>query len=132
MDNDMIKNISDKEALKTVEEEAVKEDSKPVRKRNNAKSAKQQSEKVEIGQESEKVETVDFKHTEEPSTMKNIVYPTPVYLAASNRSPIIGITSGKCKVICTKGEWINVKVGIPGKGAIVGYVKKSCTCIRSI
>ena len=133
MDNDMIKNMSD-EGVSEISEtkEVAKEEVKPSRKRNTAKSQKQQAEKVENEQQAEKVETVDFKRTEESSTMKNIIYPVPVYLAASDRSPIIGMTSGKCKVINTKGDWINIKVGVPGKGAVVGYIKKSSTCIRSI
>ena len=124
MDNDMIKNMSDEEVSEISEtREVVKEEVKPSRKRNTTKSQKQQAEKVE---------TVDFKCTEESPIMKNIIYPVPIYLAASDRSPIIGMTSGKCKVINTKDDWINIKVGVPGKGAVVGYIKKSSTCIRSI
>lgn len=59
-----------------------------------------------------------------------IVKPVPIYLAKSIASPIVGMSSGKCRIHAFEGPWVKVTMGVAEKGAVTGYIMRSQAIIK--
>lgn len=54
-----------------------------------------------------------------------LLRPTCIYEAATDKSPLIGVTSGVGVVREITENWIKLTIGVPEKGAVLGYVRRS-------
>ena len=59
-----------------------------------------------------------------------IVRPVPIYLAKSIASPVLGMSSGKCRIHAFEGPWVKVTMGVAEKGAVTGYIMRSQAIIK--
>lgn len=59
-----------------------------------------------------------------------IVRPVPIYLAKSIASPVLGMSSGKCRIHAFEGPWVKVTMGVAEKGAVTGYIMRSQATIK--
>lgn len=59
-----------------------------------------------------------------------IVRPVPIHLAKSIASPVLGISSGKCRIHAFEGPWVKVTMGVAEKGAVTGYIMRSQAIIK--
>lgn len=103
---------------KTAEEPKKSDESK---KSESKKSEKPAEKKSHVKSESK--ETVEDRFYQ-------IVRPVPIYLAKSIASPVLGISSGKCRIHAFEGPWVKVTMGVAEKGAVTGYIMRSQAIIK--
>lgn len=103
---------------KTAEEPKKSDESK---KSESKKSEKPAEKKSHVKSESK--ETVEDRFYQ-------IVRPVPIYLAKSIASPVLGISSGKCRIHAFEGPWVKVTMGVTEKGAVTGYIMRSQAIIK--
>ena len=103
---------------KTAEEPKKSDEPK---KSESKKSEKPAEKKFPVKSESK--ETVEDRFYQ-------IVRPVPIYLAKSIASPVLGISSGKCRIHAFEGPWVKVTMGVAEKGAVTGYIMRSQAIIK--
>lgn len=103
---------------KTAEEPKKSDESK---KSESKKSEKPAEKKSHVKSESK--ETVEDRFYQ-------IVRPVSIYLAKSIASPVLGISSGKCRIHAFEGPWVKVTMGVAEKGAVTGYIMRSQAIIK--
>lgn len=103
---------------KTAEEPKKSDESK---KSESKKSEKPAEKKSHVKFESK--ETVEDRFYQ-------IVRPVSIYLAKSIASPVLGISSGKCRIHAFEGPWVKVTMGVAEKGAVTGYIMRSQAIIK--
>ena len=105
---------------KTAEEPKKSDESKKSESKKSEKPAEKKS-----PVKSESKETV-----EDQDRFYQIVRPVPIYLAKSIASPVLGISSGKCRIHAFEGPWVKVTMGVAEKGAVTGYIMRSQAIIK--
>lgn len=103
---------------KTAEEPKKSDESKKSESKKSEKPAEKKS-----PVKSESKETVEDRFYQ-------IVRPVPIYLAKSIASPVLGISSGKCRIHAFEGPWVKVTMGVAEKGAVTGYIMRSQVIIK--
>lgn len=103
---------------KTAEEPKKSDESKKSESKKSEKPAEKKS-----PVKSESKETVEDRFYQ-------IVRPVPIYLAKSIASPVLGISSGKCRIHAFEGPWVKVTMGVAEKGAVTGYIMRSQAIIK--
>lgn len=114
----------------TVEVEKLAEETK--KSSDSKKSDKQKSsESKEAEKPVEKKASVKSESKEAvEDRFYQIVRPVPIYLAKSVASPVLGMSSGKCRIHSFEGSWVKVTMGVAEKGAVTGYIMRSQAIIK--
>ena len=95
------------------------------------KPAKEQNKKAEKSKKPvEKKSPVESGSEQVEDRFYQIVRPVPIYLAKSISSPVLGMSSGKCRIHAFEGPWVKVTMGVAEKGAVTGYIMRSQAIIK--
>lgn len=95
------------------------------------KTAKEQNKKAEESKKLvEKKSPVKSGSEQVEDRFYQIVRPVPIYLAKSIASPVLGMSSGKCRIHAFEGPWVKVTMGVAEKGAVTGYIMRSQAIIK--
>lgn len=113
----------------------VEEDKPAEEPKRSAESKKSDEHKSSESKKSEKsAEKKSPIKSESKETVEDrfyqIVRPVPIYLAKSIASPVLGMSSGKCRIHAFEGPWVKVTMGVAEKGAVTGYIMRSQAIIK--
>ena len=106
-----------------VEDEPAEESKKSDENKSSESKKSEKPAKKKSPAKSESKETVEDRFYQ-------IVRPVPIYLAKSIASPVLGMSSGKCRIHAFEGPWVKVTMGVAEKGAVTGYIMRSQAIIK--